>query len=144
MRLSLFGWPPVASHLTCLLVGLGLGHLPGAAGAPADHGPGLPPKTLAFATGGPTGGDAPRPGSEVLVAVRERATGRLCLVSLEALTVLGAGPRVTLRAPLRAGKDWNELVRRLAEPDVVLVPREGSSELPPACTQGPRITYGSP
>lgn len=144
MRLTLFGWPPVASHLTCLLVGLGAGHLPGATGAPGERGPGLPPKTVAFATAGPTASEAPRAGSEVLVAVRERSTGRVCLVSTEALYVLSAGARVTLRASLRAGNDWNEIVRRLAEPDVVLVPRAGSSPLPPACTQGPRITYGSP
>lgn len=144
MRLNLFGWPPVASHLTCLLVGLGLGHLPGASGASYERGADLPPKTVAVAMSGPTGGDAPKNGTDVLVAVRERSTGSLCLVSQTSLKVLGSGARVTLRAPLRAGKDWNEIMRRLSEPDVVLVPRDGSTPLPPACVLGTRITYGSP
>jgi hypothetical protein len=142
MRLNLFGWPPVASHLTCLIIGLGLGHLPGASGAPGDR-TALSARTVLMSTAGPTSGASPHVGSDVVVAVRERSTGRLCLVSVETLHVVASGPHVTLRAPLRAGKDWNELLRRLAEPDVVLVPREGSSPLPPACAQGPRITYGS-
>jgi hypothetical protein len=101
MRLSLGGWPPVASHATCLLAGLALAHL--TAGQSAES-PRFSPQVLIFALRGKPhlmddSGKDLRPGIKLILI--QRLNNNSCRLHDTSLDVLAVEPNLALALPLR-------------------------------------------
>lgn len=136
MHLGVNGWPPVASHMACLVLGVALAHLArGAGSAPAR----LPKRGIVLSLPAPTGSaKASRPLRVVLLERDAAGTG--CRLTEEPTERL-AGDGWTLVLPLSAAA---------AVPRVMKAARSGALQLAAAdqhaapCGQGPKVTYGAP
>ena len=101
MRLSLAGWPPVASHATCLLAGLALAHLTEGQSA---EGPRFPPQVVIFTLKGKPISDEDsgkniRPGTKMVVTKTFNSVS--CRLHDSALDVLAVDPNLVLALPVR-------------------------------------------
>ncbi len=149
IRLSLFGWPPVASHLTCFLVGLGMAQLPGGASASASGATGGgkagPARSavlsLPESVGTPPEARPLRPGDDVFLTRTEGTTP--CLITTPSLRVEARAPRLAVRFIVGKAGDLNALGRALLEPGVSVVRQEAATGWTP-CERQARVTYGSP
>ncbi len=137
MHLGLNGWPPVASHMACLVLGLALAHLSRGAGqAPAR----IPKRGIVLSLPAPAGDAAAAAAHRVRILERD-ATGSLCRVTDDPAERLpGAGWVLVL--PLASGA---------AVPRILKAARSGSLRLAagdqapaPACGAGPKVVYGAP
>ena len=141
MRLSMAHWPPFASHLACILVGVSAAHLTVPESPPIR----VPPKTIVLAL--PTeilrqgGGGLGRGASTHALRV---ATGQgLCRLSEQSLKLLEREPHPLLAIPFDEAATVGRLLRELKAGDLALRPADAALSLP-ACLNRPRVVYGGP
>lgn len=137
MHLGLNGWPPVASHMACLVLGVALAHLARGAGTPPAR---IPKRGIVLSLPAPERTTPVERPLRVLVLERD-AAGGLCRLTEEPVERL-AGDGWTLVLPLSAAA---------AVPRVLKAARGGALQLAagdrqgtPACGKGPKVTYGMP
>lgn len=136
MQLGINGWPPVASHMACLILGVALAHLSRAAGAAP---PRLPIKGIVLSV--------PSPGAATMARVRmfvalPDAQGNLCRMTEDPIDRLPA-PGLTVALPLTASARVPDLARALQTKSTKLVPEADGARLP-LCGKGPKVIYGAP
>lgn len=134
MQLSLNGWPPVASHVTCLLLGMSLAHL--SRGAPVAK-TSLPPKAVALAVS-PTVLDRSLPRGGKVHGIRAGASGGGCRWTESALTILEPGSVV---AALGSSEDLGPLLKAWRGGTLRLVDAGAGARLSP-CRSSARVSYG--
>lgn len=140
MQLSLNGWPPVASHVTCILVGMSIAHL--SRGAPEQR-LRMPPKSVAIAMPpGSVGANLAR-GSKVYL-VKTSDDGPTCRLSRAQLTVLD--PTAVLTLPLSEAPSlstaWPGLRNAKGSASGVMTADARTSETLPLCRANAKVVYG--
>jgi hypothetical protein len=138
VHLGINGWPPVASHMACLVLGLALAHLARGAGQPVAR---LPKRGIVIGVPAPAGD----PGAKGVVRVHlaERtALGPTCRVTASPVERLPSSAW-TFALPLAETDSVPKLVRTLKDGAVILV-EESAGKLLPVCNHGPKVTYGAP
>jgi hypothetical protein len=140
MQLSLNGWPPVASHLACLLVGVSCANVAWKEPPPR---PKLPPRTLTLTVASPKGqaadAEATRPGTRVHVV--RIAAPIPCRVTADPLLVIEAAQTTSLAASLRQAAELPGLGRGLSSGELAVRP---ASDATPPCPSRPKVTYAKP
>ncbi len=141
MQLGINGWPPVASHMACLVLGVALAHLSRGAGkAPAR----IPKRGIVLSVAAPPGSVAAAPpAAPQRVFVAEQDTqGRLCRLTDDPVERLPASGW-TLVLPLTAAAQVAPLLKALrASTTKLLDEAQGRSVAP--CGKGPKVIYGMP
>lgn len=133
LRLGLFGWPPVASHLTCIVVGLACAHFTRAEPAPRmSLASGQVLAALPKAPSAPPGG--------ALHLVRD-ATGGACRASTGAWQLVERTPRALVRVPLADAGLLPSAAKEMKGAKTRLEPADLAKNLP-ICNVTPRISYG--
>ena len=141
MHLGVNGWPPVASHMACLLLGMALAHLArGASPLP----PRLPKKGIVVSSGLlPSGRAGEGPARLGLVHLTLAAPGaapcRLTEAAAQLLDLRQGAFGLTLAA---AGEV--PAIAKAARQDALRAVDVGIGQALPLCGKGPRVTYGSP
>jgi hypothetical protein len=140
MQLSLNGWPPIASHLACLLVGVSSANIGWTQPQPR---PKLPPRTLTLTVSTPKStaapGELPKPGTQVHL-VRAGAPAP-CRVTSVPLLLIEQSRTTSLASPLRAASGLAKLGRGLSMGELEI--RPAASAVPP-CPTTPKVTYAKP
>lgn len=140
MQLGINGWPPLASHMACLILGVALAHLSRGAGrAPAR----IPKRGIVLSVPAPPGAALTEPAAPMRVFLVERtAQGALCRITedpVERLPTTGW----TLALPLGAVTEVAPLLKAAKDPSTQLV-EESSGRAVALCGKGPKVTYGIP
>lgn len=143
MRLSLMGWPPLASHLVCLILGMAIANL--SVEGPAER-ISLPaksitltiPKTKRLKTKTPI-----KPGMRVYAVQPGKSP---CRALPEVVLIASVAPQLELSSSLAMAAHMPQLAQGLAAGVLTLVPSEGASGLPTCAqvmqTMQPKVTYG--
>lgn len=143
MQLTLFDWPPLASHTACLMAGLAIAHVwtgerPETRSLPA----GMVMVTLAKGMIGATG---QRPSFKAgdRVVVTGQKQGAPCRFHEESFRVAEAQPLPVLSIPAKdALKALKPLLGARGASSTELSPAAAVRDLP-LCDNGPRVFYGS-
>lgn len=149
MQLSLFGWPPVASHVTCLLTGLALSHLTQVSHAES---PRFPPHSVLIALDAPRAFHADptlKPGSRIYVVKKEGA--ERCRTQDVPFLLVASKPQIIIAIPQHMASsvtlftDAESLdstrTKRVKTNAFEIVPAANAGSLLP-CLRPPRVTYG--
>lgn len=139
MQLSLNGWPPVASHVTCILVGMSIAHL--SRGAP-DVRVRIPPKAIALAL--PPGALPPGLSRGTKVHLIRGSDGSGCRLSRTPFAVLD--PQAILTLPFAEAGDLGAAlsVFKASAPSssaIRAVSGPAGAALPP-CRSSAKVVYG--
>lgn len=135
MRFSLNGWPPVASHVAVLLLGMSLVHLTRSGAPPRLT---LPPKAVALAmTRGTLDAKLERGAKVHLVAARG---GAKCRLGADPLTVLDPGSVAAWISP--TGADVGTALKALQGKAATAESATEAGHLP-LCQAATRVTYGA-
>lgn len=140
MQLALNGWPPVASHVTCILVGMSITHLSRSAPPPRSV---LAPKTVAFGLApGLLDRKLPR-GSKVRL-IKTLPDGGKCHLGEGSTSVVEPGSSIglTLSSSAAAERDLANVLRAIKERGVTIADAKTSAAIP-ACHQSAKVMYGS-
>ena len=140
MSLSLRGWPPLASHAACLILGASLAHL-----AQRDAPPPLRLPARSVALGLPAGalraGGAPLPRGTKVALVQGRTGGEACRILHGPAVLLEKQPAVVVGVELaRLGE--LAAAAKGGHFATLSVSSEGAAGALPACRDGPKVTYG--
>ena len=144
MRLSLAGWPPVASHVACLILGVSLAHL--ANGTGEDGPPQLPPRALVVSLPTAAGHGVPRIliGKKVQLVRRTPPPGRTsCHLAGGPFTLLALRPLPLLGAGYSAAPELARILKAAGKGDLRLLAANSAGTLPP-CAHQPKVIYGTP
>lgn len=137
MHLGLNGWPPVASHMACLVLGVALAHLARGAGKPPAR---MPKRGLVLVLPAPPG--TTTAATPLRVTLHERdAAGTLCRLMDDPVERL-AGDGWTLVLPLSAGPQVPRVLSAARSGALHVAAAERSEG--PLCGKGPKVTYGMP
>lgn len=135
MRLTLNGWPPVASHVTCILVGMSVAHLSRGTPAPSTK---VPANSVMFATPAGIVPDGTKQGSAIHL-IRNKGRQRHCRLTRAPLTVLNGGR--SLAAPMNALDDLPMTLQALRNRTAIGVGSE-TAETRPLCLTSTKVVYG--
>ena len=140
LDLRLNGWPPLASHLTALLVGVALAHLSWKEGPPPIR---LPPKSVTFvlsqaATQRHAGR---RLGRNMKVDLLDKSNASdECRLSRDPWVILDAEPLLIVSSPLANFLELSSMAKSVAANQVEVVPASAKVAM---CFAKPKVTYGS-
>ncbi len=144
MHLGINGWPPIASHMGCLILGVALAHLSRGAGNPA---PRLPRRSIVLSLppeahdGAGTGTTTPfKPGAIQLL--RRDAGLPPCRLTDEPVQLLDARGGV-FALPWTAAAAVPAVVKA-AKTATLSTSDIGAAERFVACSRLPKVTYGAP
>lgn len=137
MRLTLFGWPPVASHLACLLLGTSAAHLLANTGAPR---PRVDQHAILVPAPHAAVGRIP-PGTKVQVLRGEGDS--TCRMTAEPAMVTAADPTPALQVAGRDAAAVARIFEGLHAKSLRLEAAQGSGARPACALKGgPKIKYG--
>ena len=139
MHLSLRGWPPLASHAACLLLGASLAHLFASDAAPELRLPAralvlsLPPTALRAA-----GATTARGAKVQLTAVR---AGTACRLLEAPVALLARHPTVVVATELSRLGELARAARAVKASGLLVTDQTAARDLGP-CHDEPRVVYG--
>jgi hypothetical protein len=140
MRLSLNGWPPVASHLACILIGTALAQVGGGKDAGSER-QALPARKALLAFGkGEVLLVGTRPGQATRLARREGAG--ICLVDDTKVDLLHTQPQIVIAAALRTARAITAAAEEAAAGKLALV-GETEARSYASCRKAPQVIYGT-
>jgi hypothetical protein len=140
MRLSLNGWPPVASHLACILIGAALAQVGGGQDAGSERQT-LPARKALLAVG---------KGEVLLVGTRTGQTTHLgrregsgiCLLGDAKVDLLQTQPQIVIAAALRTARAITAAAEEAAAGKLALV-GEAEARSYASCRKAPQVIYGT-
>ena len=143
LNLSLNDWPPMASHLACLLLGVALAHLSWRDGPQPLR---LPPHSVTLSL--PlnsiqrTSTKFPSRGSKVHLMLRQPGN-TLCRLTPESWLLLEQSPTFVLSASMQSAAEIPGITRAVGAKQLELLTYPNPQGALPLCAIKPRVTYGS-
>jgi hypothetical protein len=156
MRLSLFGWPPVASHVTCLIAGLALAHI---SQQDSKETLKLPAKSLILTLGdldASTMNMRSKTKSGAKIFAIKKYDNSTCRLHDKPLIVIATKPQIILSMPLQGSTSFhsiiwgthvleqphNRTIETLKKNIRIEFMSEDDAEKIPSCHNTPRVNYG--
>ena len=141
MRLSLNGWPPLASHLACILVGGSLTHLGQVREQPKDLAAAPSNKTILIFNIDEVELIDTQRGDSILVARRD--SGKICLLSSSKVGILTNKSKIKVIGSAQSLPAIAAIAASASSKKLVLIGSENSKNYR-LCEQEPKVTYGTP
>lgn len=140
MQLSLNGWPPVASHLACIMIGLALANVNDPSSKTADLMK-LSINSVLIAVN-KKDAEVIGVGQSRLFILAQKRNGKLCVVDGSEVEKIDIDKQILVRANLRSLNTAGLLVRAIKEKRLVLVSLSESKKFV-QCREETRIRYES-
>ena len=149
MHLGINGWPPVASHVACLILGVALTHLSvGQSGRNAAAGSAwsrLPPRSVVLnlpLPGPAKAGDQPGRTGKMHLLRLDSATAPPCRLSVQPVMLLDERRSLVIGMPLAVSLDVGG-VAKAAKAGSLRLEAVPVGERTPLCSRPPKVSYGS-
>ncbi len=143
LNLSLNDWPPLASHLACLLLGVALAHLSWRDGPLPLR---LPPQslTLSLPANSIQRTSAKFASRGVKVQLIQRLPGNTpCRLTPDPWLLLEQNPTFVISGGIHSAAEIPVISRAVGAKQLDLMAFSNLEGAPPLCAAKPRVTYGS-